>query len=118
MKRLMMALVAAALMAGGVGTVQANEGCPMCAAHMDGDKKADKLALVLGLSDKQKDQVKQLVDAKKKKLEPAMEQMKTQMKAAKDEFDAGLKKILSADQQKKLEAWKGLEGDMKHGHDK
>ncbi len=96
-------------MIGGIASVQANEKCSMCAGKMDAGKKTDKLALILDLNDKQKGQVKDLVDAKIKKLEPAMEQMKKQHEQASGEFEAGLKKILSSAQTKKFDTWKDQE---------
>jgi hypothetical protein len=103
----------AGLLAAGLTPVRAHdkEMCPMCSAKMDVDQKADKLDLLLGLSDKQKSQVETLLEAKKKKLEPAMEQMKSTYKQACDDFDAGVKKILTADQQKKFDQWKDLKKD-------
>jgi len=116
MKRLMMAVMMAAMMAGGAAVVQADGAkCGMCAAKMDAGKKADKLALVLDLSDKQKEQVKQLIDAKHKKLDPAVKQMEDAMSAAKADFEAGMKKILSDKQAKKLDSWKDSEkGECGH----
>ena len=103
------AIMASALMFGSMAQVQANEKCSMCAGKMDAGKKTDKLALILDLNDKQKGQVKDLVDAKIKKLEPAMEEMKKQHEQAAAEFEASLKKILSGAQAKKFDTWKDME---------
>lgn len=114
MRKLMMALVAGTMMALGTAPAQANEGkCPMCEGKMDAGAKVDKLALVLDLNEKQKADVKKLVDAKMDKMKPAMEEMKSAMKSAKEEFETGLKKILNEKQAKKYEDWKGLD---KHKH--
>jgi hypothetical protein len=114
MKRLILALVLTAVM--GAGTVVQAEGkCGMCAMKMDPDKKMQKLNMTLDLTEKQKEQVKQLVDAKHKKLQPVMDQMESAMKTAKDDFDAGMKKILNDKQQAKF---KEMQDMKKHecGH--
>ena len=51
----------------------------------------------------------QLVDAKMKRLEPAMEQMKKAHEGAKADFDAGIKKVLNEKQAKKWDSWKDME---------
>lgn len=110
MKRFVMALAMAAILGGAVGArVAQADGkgmCPMCSSHMDPGKKADKMALLLDLNDKQKDEVKRLAEAKHKRLQPHMEKMESEAKAAGDDFEAGVKKVLSVKQIKKLDAWK------------
>jgi outer membrane murein-binding lipoprotein Lpp len=103
------AVMASALIAGGLVKAQANDKCAMCAFKMDAGKKTDKLALILDLNDKQKSQVKDLVDAKIKKLEPAMDQMKKQRDQASEEFSVSIKKVLSSAQAKKFDTWKDME---------
>lgn len=114
MKRFVMAAAFAALMGGMVGVAQADGGmCPMCSAHMDAGKKADHLALVLDLNDKQKDEVKRLAEARQKRLEPLVEKMESEAKAAGDEFETGLNKVLTAKQAKKFAAWKDMKEEGK-----
>ncbi len=110
MKKFAIALVAGVMMATGVRMAQAGGGeCPMCSAHMDAGKKADHMAVMLDLNDKQKAAVKDLVEAKMKKMKPAMEQMEATAKAAHEEFEAGLKKILSPKQLAKREKMEDME---------
>lgn len=111
MKKAFAIAVAAVTLLGGTPALVRADGskCSMCAGKMDAGKKVDKLSLVLDLNDKQKAQVKDLVDAKKKALEPAMSQMEAAHKQASDQFEAGLKKVLTAKQQTKLDAWKDQE---------
>jgi Spy/CpxP family protein refolding chaperone len=108
----MLALAAAMVLA--AGTVLAND-CPMC-GDMDAGKKMDMLSLKLDLTDKQKDQIKPLVDTKGKKMDAAADQAKAAMKSAKDEFEAGLDKILTAKQKEKWKAWQKMDdGGMHEG---
>ena len=110
MKKFAMALMAGMLVATGVQVARAEGGqCPMCEAHMDGGKKADKLAFMLDLTDKQKAAVKNLNEARMKRVKPAMEQFQSQSIQANDEFEAGLKKVLNAKQQAKYEKWMDME---------
>jgi hypothetical protein len=113
MKTFAAAVIAGGLLTGSLTPVRANESCAMCSMHMDADKKADKLGLVLGLDAKQKSQVEDLLEAKKKKIEPAAEQFKSASKQAGDEFEASLKKILTPAQAKKFDEWKAMKKDMK-----
>jgi hypothetical protein len=117
MKKLMMALLAMGLMTGGAGVARAEHGaCQMCKeGKMDAGKKVDKLSLMLDLNDSQKAQVKKLVDAKMERLKPTMDKMKSEMDAAHNDFEAGLKKILNEKQAKKWEAMQKMKED-EHGH--
>ena len=109
MKKLLMAgVMLSAVVFGNVAPARANDKCGMCAMKMDSGKKADTLALVLDLNDKQKGQVKDLIDAKMKKMEPTMEQFKKAHDQSADEFQMSLKKILSTAQTKKFDTWKDL----------
>ena len=121
MKPLALALTGLILLGGAAPIVRADDDarCPMCGAAMDqnpGDK-ADHLATMLDLSDKQKADVQKLIEAKHAKMKPAMEQMQKTMKAADDDFDAGMKKILDQKQQKKWEEMRKMHhgGMMGHG---
>jgi len=114
MKKFAIALVAGVMLATGVQFAQAGGACPMSKGESCGNCE-DKMAMILDLNDKQKASVKELADAKGKKMKPAFEQMEAAAKSAHSEFEAGVKKILTAKQQAKMEAWMGMEKGGKCG---
>lgn len=120
MGRVLSLLLIGALTLAAPAAVRADDGCPMCEGKgMDGGQKADKLGVLLDLTDKQKAEVKKLADDHYAKVKPVMEEQMKRMKAMKEEFKAGLDKILTEKQRQKLAAWKDMEGkrgDHKHGH--
>lgn len=113
MKRILTMFLAMAMFVAIVPVAQANHACPMCSAKMmDPDEKADHMATMLDLNDKQKAEVERLLEVKQQKVKPAMEQLEKTSKAACDEFDDGIKRILTDKQKKKYESMHDMKEKM------